>query len=265
MARIFNTYGPGMRADDGRVISNFVTQAIRGEPLTVYGDGSQTRSLCYVDDWSPGCWPCSTRSAPARSTSAATTSVLCSRWPSWCSRCPAPTSGIVFTPRPVDDPSRRCPDLTRARQRARMEPRAPLSGTVWSAPSSGSMSVSTGEGHRVVEAAPIRSAGPVTVSRVVAIVVNYNAAGLVGACLDSFAANGVDTVIVVDNGSADGSRPGRPRDGGAGGCRPAPTSGTGGPPTGGRRPRSSGGPLPVVCNPDLRAGPGRRRRPGRVA
>src|SRR5580658_8498097 len=50
IARIFNTYGPGMRADDGRVVSNFVTQAIRGEPLTVYGDGSQTRSLCYVDD-----------------------------------------------------------------------------------------------------------------------------------------------------------------------------------------------------------------------
>ena len=50
IARIFNTYGPGMRADDGRVVSNFVTQALRGEPLTVYGDGSQTRSFCYVDD-----------------------------------------------------------------------------------------------------------------------------------------------------------------------------------------------------------------------
>ncbi|MDQ2754616.1 MAG: GDP-mannose 4,6-dehydratase [Actinomycetota bacterium] len=50
IARIFNTYGPGMRPDDGRVISNFVTQALRGEPLTVYGDGSQTRSFCYVDD-----------------------------------------------------------------------------------------------------------------------------------------------------------------------------------------------------------------------
>ena len=50
IARIFNTYGPRLRRDDGRVVSNFIVQALRGEPLTVYGDGSQTRSLCYVDD-----------------------------------------------------------------------------------------------------------------------------------------------------------------------------------------------------------------------
>ena len=54
IARIFNTYGPGMRADDGRVVSNFVTQAIRGQPLTVYGDGSQTRSFCFVEDEARG-------------------------------------------------------------------------------------------------------------------------------------------------------------------------------------------------------------------
>jgi UDP-glucuronate decarboxylase len=50
VARIFNTYGPGMRPDDGRVVSNFIMQALEGEPLTIYGDGSQTRSFCYVDD-----------------------------------------------------------------------------------------------------------------------------------------------------------------------------------------------------------------------
>ena len=50
IARIFNTYGPRLSAGDGRVVSNFIVQALRGEPLTVYGDGSQTRSLCYVDD-----------------------------------------------------------------------------------------------------------------------------------------------------------------------------------------------------------------------
>ena len=50
VARIFNTYGPRMRADDGRVVSNFIVQALRGEPITIYGDGSQTRSFCYVDD-----------------------------------------------------------------------------------------------------------------------------------------------------------------------------------------------------------------------
>ncbi|MGA1437094.1 MAG: NAD-dependent epimerase/dehydratase family protein, partial [Ilumatobacteraceae bacterium] len=50
VARIFNTYGPRMSADDGRVVSNFIVQALRGEPITIYGDGSQTRSFCYVDD-----------------------------------------------------------------------------------------------------------------------------------------------------------------------------------------------------------------------
>src|SRR6202043_1489574 len=50
IARIFNTYGPRLAPGDGRVVSNFIVQALRGEPLTVYGDGSQTRSLCYVDD-----------------------------------------------------------------------------------------------------------------------------------------------------------------------------------------------------------------------
>src|SRR5690606_12731951 len=54
IARIFNTYGPGMAPDDGRVVSSFITQALAGEPLTVYGDGSQTRSLCYVDDMIEG-------------------------------------------------------------------------------------------------------------------------------------------------------------------------------------------------------------------
>ena len=50
MVRIFNTYGPRMNPDDGRVVSNFIVQALRGEDITVYGDGSQTRSFCYVDD-----------------------------------------------------------------------------------------------------------------------------------------------------------------------------------------------------------------------
>jgi UDP-glucuronate decarboxylase len=50
VARIFNTYGPAMREDDGRVVSNFIVQALRGDPLTVYGDGSQTRSFCYISD-----------------------------------------------------------------------------------------------------------------------------------------------------------------------------------------------------------------------
>ncbi len=60
IVRIFNTYGPRMRSDDGRVVSSFIDQALRCAPLTVFGDGSQTRSLCYVDDLVRGCWRCST-------------------------------------------------------------------------------------------------------------------------------------------------------------------------------------------------------------
>ena len=56
VARIFNTYGPRMHPNDGRVVSNFIVQALKGEPITIYGDGSQTRSFCYVDDLIEGCF-----------------------------------------------------------------------------------------------------------------------------------------------------------------------------------------------------------------
>ena len=110
-----------MRVDDGRVISNFVTRAIRGEPLTVYGDGSQTRSLCYVDDLVTGLLalldsdcadPVNLGSDDERTVLDVAQLVL---------EVSGSSSGIVFTSRPVDEPSRRCPDLTRARERARMD------------------------------------------------------------------------------------------------------------------------------------------------
>jgi dTDP-glucose 4,6-dehydratase len=116
IARIFNTYGPGMRIDDGRVVSNFVTQAIRREPLTVYGDGSQTRSLCYVDDLAAGLialhdsdftGPVNIGNDDERTVLEVAELVL---------ELSGSTSGIVFAPRPPDDPSVRCPDLTRARR-----------------------------------------------------------------------------------------------------------------------------------------------------
>ena len=122
IARIFNTYGPGMRIDDGRVVSNFVTQAIRGEPLTVYGDGSQTRSLCYVDDLAAGlvalldsdcAGPVNLGNDDERTVLEVAQLVL---------ELSGSTSGIVFTSRPPDDPSVRCPDLTRARQELGWEP-----------------------------------------------------------------------------------------------------------------------------------------------
>lgn len=116
IARIFNTYGPRMHPADGRVISNFITQALSGQPLTVYGDGSQTRSFCYVDDLidglirlmeAPGDMsapinlgnPCELSMLEiARKVLAATGS----------------TAPIVMRPLPEDDPRQRCPDITQA-------------------------------------------------------------------------------------------------------------------------------------------------------
>jgi dTDP-glucose 4,6-dehydratase len=126
IARIFNTYGPRMRLDDGRAIPNFISQALAGRPLTVYGDGSQTRSLCFVDDLVRGLLAVleSDDHMPfnlgnpeeitvlelARTVIAATGS----------------RSEIVFEPRPVDDPERRRPDITRARTLLGWEPGIPL-------------------------------------------------------------------------------------------------------------------------------------------
>jgi nucleoside-diphosphate-sugar epimerase len=126
IARIFNTYGPGMRVDDGRVISNFVTQAIRGEPLTVHGDGSQTRSLCYVDDLCAGLLrllgadcegPVNVGSDDERTMLDVARLVI---------ELSASASEIVFTSRPADDPSLRRPDLTRAGVELQWQPTTPL-------------------------------------------------------------------------------------------------------------------------------------------
>ncbi len=111
IVRIFNTYGPRMRARDGRVVSNFIVQALEGEPLTIYGDGTQTRSFCFVDDEvARASWRCSTATTPGRSTSATTASSPCSSWPRSCSRSPARRRRIEHRPLPVDDPKQRRPD-----------------------------------------------------------------------------------------------------------------------------------------------------------
>ena len=98
IVRIFNTYGPRLRPGDGRVVSNFLAQAFAGKALTIYGDGSQTRSFCYVDDL-------------------VATEVL---------RVTASSSPIVFEPLPEDDPARRQPDLTLARSLLGWEPKVGL-------------------------------------------------------------------------------------------------------------------------------------------
>lgn len=126
LVRIFNTYGPRLRAGDGRVISNFMMQALRGEPLTVYGDGSQTRSFCYVDDLIEGIFRLS-RSAehmPVNVGNPTEFTIL------ECANAVLEATGsrskLRFEPLPKDDPTRRRPDITKARTLLGWEPRVSL-------------------------------------------------------------------------------------------------------------------------------------------
>jgi dTDP-glucose 4,6-dehydratase len=126
IVRIFNTYGPRLRPDDGRVVSNFLVQALQGEPLTVYGDGSQTRSLCYVDD--------EIRGLIALFDSDLTGPVNIGNPDEYTIDQLARTvvdlfgssSPIVHLPLPVDDPTRRRPDITLARTALGWEPTTSL-------------------------------------------------------------------------------------------------------------------------------------------
>jgi dTDP-glucose 4,6-dehydratase len=125
IVRIFNTYGPRMREDDGRMVPNFVQQALLGQPLTVYGEGSQTRSAQYVDDLIEGTFRLmkSTESRPVNIGNPHEMSVLeIARMIIEISGSP---SELVFEPLPEDDPKRRCPDITRAKEVLGWEPRTP--------------------------------------------------------------------------------------------------------------------------------------------
>jgi dTDP-glucose 4,6-dehydratase len=126
IARIFNTYGPRLSPGDGRVVSNFVVQALRGDPLTVYGDGTQTRSFCFVDDQIAGLLallgssltgPVNIGNPDERSMLELARLVL---------EVTGSDSDIVFRPLPTDDPTRRCPDITLARDTLGWSPRVEL-------------------------------------------------------------------------------------------------------------------------------------------
>ena len=126
IARIFNTYGPRLSPGDGRVVSNFIVQALRREPLTVYGDGSQTRSLCFVDDEIDGLLALLDTSlvGPVNLGNPAELSML--ELAHFVIEITGSASDIVFEPLPIDDPTRRCPDITLARQELGWEPRIGL-------------------------------------------------------------------------------------------------------------------------------------------
>jgi UDP-glucuronate decarboxylase len=126
--RIFNTYGPRMHPNDGRVVSNFIVQALRGQDITLYGDGSQTRAFCYVDDLIEGMMRLmasgddvtgpinigNPHEMPVRELAEHIIRLIGS------------TSQIVLRPLPEDDPTQRCPDITRAKTQLGWEPRVDL-------------------------------------------------------------------------------------------------------------------------------------------
>jgi UDP-glucuronate decarboxylase len=128
IARIFNTYGPKMHPNDGRVVSNFIVQALKGAPLTVYGDGSQSRSFCYVDDLieafvllmdSPDDF-----TGPVNTGNPGEFTIL--ELAEKVIRMTGSSSEILFKPLPSDDPRQRQPDITLAREKLGWEPKITL-------------------------------------------------------------------------------------------------------------------------------------------
>ncbi len=126
IARIFNTYGPFMFADDGRVISNLISQAISGRPMTVYGDGTQTRSFCYVDDLIEGLIQLMNSDCQAPVNLGNPDEKAINEIAEIISGLVNVDCTIEYFPLPVDDPVRRCPDISRARQTIGWEPKIAL-------------------------------------------------------------------------------------------------------------------------------------------
>lgn len=128
VVRIFNTYGPRMLVNDGRVVSNFIVQALRGEPITIYGDGSQTRSFCYQSDLVDGLirmMNCDDFTGPVNMGNPAEFTIK--GLAEEVLRITKSKSALDFRPLPADDPTRRQPDISLARERLGWEPKVPLS------------------------------------------------------------------------------------------------------------------------------------------
>jgi dTDP-glucose 4,6-dehydratase len=134
IARIFNTYGPRMRPDDGRAIPTFISQALAGEPLTVAGDGSQTRSICYVSDTVEGILALAASGEPGPVNIGNPQEMTVEQLAQRIVELSGSWSPLSFVERPADDPATRRPDITRARDRLGWEPavdwRTGLSDTI---------------------------------------------------------------------------------------------------------------------------------------
>ena len=128
IARIFNTYGPRMHPNDGRVVSNFIVQALKGEDLTVYGDGSQTRSFCYVDDMIESLIKLMNTeddfTGPVNLGNPVEITIF--ELAKLIIKITGSKSKIIFTPLPSDDPKRRQPDITLAKTKLNWQPYTPL-------------------------------------------------------------------------------------------------------------------------------------------
>jgi len=127
IARIFNTYGPRMAVKDGRVVSNFIVQALRGEPLTVYGKGSQTRSFCYVSDLIEGLHKLMEAEDPGRPVNLGNPSEFTIlELAELVLKLTKSRSAVAYRPLPQDDPTQRCPDISLARRTLGWEPKVKL-------------------------------------------------------------------------------------------------------------------------------------------
>ena len=126
IVRIFNTYGPRMRPKDGRVVSNFIVQALQGDPLTVYGDGSQTRSFCYVDDLIDGIVRLFERGGADPTNIGNPHEFTVRQLAELVLKLTGSRSTIIEQPLPTDDPKVRQPDIRHARETLEWEPRVPL-------------------------------------------------------------------------------------------------------------------------------------------
>ncbi|MFA6174277.1 MAG: UDP-glucuronic acid decarboxylase family protein [Kiritimatiellales bacterium] len=128
VARIFNTYGPHMHPNDGRVVSNFIMQALRGEPITIYGDGKQTRSFCYVDDLIAGFLALMDSpddvTGPVNLGNPGEFTML--ELAEAVIRLTGSKTELVFKPLPADDPKQRQPNITVAKEKLGWEPKVPL-------------------------------------------------------------------------------------------------------------------------------------------
>ncbi len=126
IARIFNTYGERMRRGDGRVVPNFITQALNNEPLTIYGDGSQTRSFCYIDDLVEGMYKLMLAGLNGAVNLGNPNEITILELAEKIVKLTDCKSKIIHKPLPVDDPKLRCPDIKKAKKELGWQPRVTL-------------------------------------------------------------------------------------------------------------------------------------------